>query len=268
MAGYLTGAFKGRLVIPLFEEPRVDVACEATVSLEPTGNSFQVAASATGRMAIKGFPFIMLRTFKGMLRFKTTPPAVTAAALKVEGEFFGNNIGTDMVFVPDQGQFSIEIRVDKLSLQDTLRSIGINLNLGNLNMEVRDALIQMPKFDLQSKAAGMLVQGRFTWKPFGFTGPTIDTDLRYSLMPSGMELYTSLDLSPTAFSGDLGFTLFGQSRGIRITIDPNNPNFLAGILGDELAKIFTGGCTKDSYERGVGDLPQGCPDGQEFFRGL
>jgi hypothetical protein len=146
---------------------------QGTVIIEPSGNSFQVSASASGRMAIKGFPFIMLETFQGMLRFKTTPPTITTAALKIQGSLFDNSIGTDMVFAPDKGHFGMELRVDKLSLQDTVRAIGINLNLGNLNMEVRDALIQMPHFDLQSSQAGMLVQGRFTWKPFGLVGPTI-----------------------------------------------------------------------------------------------
>lgn len=41
-------------------------------------------------------------------------------------------------------------------------------------------------------------------------------------------------------AADLGVTIFGAKIGLGVNIDPTNPNWLAGSIGKEIAKIFTG----------------------------
>lgn len=59
-----------------------------------------------------------------------------------------------------------------------------------------------------------------------------------------------------------------------VQVVPSNMSLvLRGVLipapqTDVLQTCLAGGCTRDSYDRGWGDLPTGCPEGMEFFRGL
>lgn len=106
---------------------------------------------------------LLLLHVQGVVSFKPAPLALTGAALKLDGKFLGNRIGTAMTFLPEQGQFALEARADRISLQDTVKALGIPLNLGSLDMYMENVLIQMPHFDFGSSAAGMRVMGSFSW---------------------------------------------------------------------------------------------------------
>ncbi|KAF8059395.1 hypothetical protein HT031_005200 [Scenedesmus sp. PABB004] len=162
----LRANFNSTIVIPIFENPNVNVELGALVQFATGGGlQFGVSAAFRGRMSLKGFPFVELNVLAGSLVVGVSPLSITRASLQVEGRLVQTQITTFLLYDANAGAFGFRLTIDNFSLQDTLAAIGINVNLGVANVQIRNALVQFATVAVRegtvSIPQGFRVKGEF-----------------------------------------------------------------------------------------------------------
>ena len=98
----------------LFDLPAL---LQAGFQFSSLGTDLMIAASASGSMSIKGFPFVKLNLLAGSLSLSPSPLSVKAASLRVDGQLVNTRISTILVYEAATRVFGMSFTVDQFSLQ-------------------------------------------------------------------------------------------------------------------------------------------------------
>ncbi|KAG2485734.1 hypothetical protein HYH03_015543 [Edaphochlamys debaryana] len=264
--------FTQRMSLPFLEPSNINVALAATVSYDSTAPppsisfilSASVSAATSTPFTIKGFPWIGINYIGGSvgLTALAAPPFVSIRNIDyaARGVVLGAEVAVAMLYDQPKALFAVQFTLQNLDLQNMIRQMGINVDLGPFNIAIQQASFSYANQPVTvgptTIPAGLALKASMTFLTIPFQiGATVNTD--------GFTFSASTSNVLQSFGFSFSATIFGIRIEFSVGFSLSTPPWDQFVekLKTDILKPLTAACTKHTYARGTKGLV--CPSGTE-----
>jgi hypothetical protein len=144
---------------------------------------FTVGLAIDSQLAVGGFPFLKLNSLAGEAQFQMAPFRVIAVALSGSLTILNTTINASLYYSPFQlgpppqaPSYAFRVTIDQFNLEDALRQLGVDANLGPLNLQLYNVVVSFAKAPVPASPAinpgiplGLRVSGSLVFLGFNTT---------------------------------------------------------------------------------------------------